>query len=358
MTRRDNPKPTTTWHALRGATKLRYLVCMLVVGSFSVAACTAEPPRSRVQPEEHRGAPVGPVNCAEQPQIPAPTITFIPTSTNQTLQPIRGVAPGAGTISARSGGGDAAPAFVSGDGNFCIEAPLIPNQPTSVTLTPISKDGCPGQEKTITLNHSSTGADPVQPTEGTTPAPPPTAPAASGNVNLAVGSPVDAAWKPDEGIELRYVVDGDPHTSVPLSFIDRDIPNPFGGAQPHGACNRGVWIRINLTKLSIVNGFKLHWGPNAGPKCAVCYTLLLSAALVPGEPAVDSPDWVIAESRSGEACINQEISIQPVQAQWAAVILYEDNQRGIWETFDVGEIEVLGRDPNVYVPIDSQDRCP
>jgi hypothetical protein len=42
--------------------------------------------------------------------------------------------------------------------------------------------------------------------------------------------------------------------------------------------------------------------------------------------------------------------IDPVSARSVALLLYENGGTGAWETFQIGEIQIMGRDPTVAPP--------
>ena len=97
------------------------------------------------------------LSCSEQTPLAPPQVVNLPASTDQLMQPVRGYAPGAEFILARSGAGESRPVPVGLDGRFCIEVALIPNQENQISLTAISEGaGCRGQEQVVT-NHSAAG---------------------------------------------------------------------------------------------------------------------------------------------------------------------------------------------------------
>ena len=180
--------------------------------------------------------------------------------------------------------------------------------------------------------------------------------------NVAIGVPIESQWNPENSEPVQNLNDGNANTSAQFNMGDPDVLGQ--------KCDRGVWIRLDLTKLNIVTGARLRWASDARTSCAVCYAMLLSAEQSPGDPSdPNNKKWVRVGGREeavGSCNAVQSIPVdRPVQARWVAFILYEDaNDRWFswdvnqWEYFKLAEIEVIGQDPNVPIFGGESDRCP
>lgn len=273
-----------------------------------------------------------PVTCENTPKVAAPKLDPYPTTTGYAIQPFRGVATGAATITARLGSVTFAPVKVGSDGRFCVEVQLIPDAPNTVTFTPWDQYTCPGIETTIMVTHKTTpgvdaGVTTVQ--------------------NVAKNQPVTSNETPDEGT-LSYAVDGDPKSSVTLSFWDWDWS---------GTCDKHAWVRVDLGKVYNVTKLKVLWPPQVGSDFARCYAVLLSSKPAPVDPDPQQiQDWETVQELDNADSQDQVVLVAPTPARWAAVLMYENDSSGLTETFKLGEFEVWGQDPGA-VPPPPPDRC-
>ena len=276
--------------------------------------------------------PDQPPTCEGAPKLAAPKLDAYPNPTAHPVQPFRGVAPGAATITARVGSVTFKPVSVGSDGHFCIEAQLIPDAVNTVTFTPWDANTCPGIDTTITLTHRTTpGVD-----AGITTL-----------QNVAKSQPVSAAEAPDSG-DLSYIVDGDAKSTATFSFWDWD----WGGA-----CDKYVWVRVDLGKVYNVTKVKILWPPQVGSDYARCYGVLLSSSTAPVDPDPQQiQDWETVKEESNGLPQDQVILTAPTAARWAALLMYENASSGLTETFVLGDLEVWGQDPNA-VPPPPPDKC-
>lgn len=321
--------------------KMGSLAGLAIVVVGTLAACSAEDP---VQPqydisvpEDVYAVPDLPPICSETSNPYPPQVALYPNPTSYALQPFRGKCPGSKLISAQGGAGTAAPARVSSDGSFCIEVKLLPDAPNTITFQCIDENGCTSAGKTVQILHKTAANQ-----DGgiTTP------------VNVAKKQPVTVEGK-DTKVKsgsVTYAVDGDPTSSVKLEFSD--------WWDTGGKCDNCTWVKVDLRTVYTVSKFKITWGPNAGTDYAVCYNIVVSSQASPPDPACDGTNtaWktVVQETAGGDKA--KEITINPVPARWAALLMYENFSSGLSESFDLGEFEVWGQDPNATPP-PPVDRC-
>ena len=301
----------------------------LLLAGFAVSACRADPPQaiyhdSAVDLGVQGDAPVG---CPARPTIPGPILEGFESPTSFGRYPFRGTAAGAVLMTAKGGAGSAAPAQVDEDGRFCIEVPLVPDATNALTFAGLDRRGCPGQTTSVSIRH--------QPAPGSD--------AGTSSANLALGATISGDT-PDKGA-LEDAIDGDASTAVELSFADFD---PFGSS-----CNASAVVRLDLGKVFSISSIRIRWASSPGDYYAACYKVLVSAAAAPGDPAPDSLDWdVVVDVSDGDAGL-QSHDIVPHSASALALLLYEDAGYGIYETFQLAELEVVGRDPDATPPAPS-----
>lgn len=318
-------------------TQRRALLAILAGAAFLGVACEAASPLkntldSTVPPD--RGPLDIPPGCPATPQLAAPKLDPFPDPSPNALQAFRGRAAGATMVTARGGAGTAAPQSVGDGGEFCLEVRLIEDAQNTVTFIPLDERGCPGESTVVTLRHQSiAGADG----------------GVSAITNVAQNGAVTSSQPPEDDAELSRVNDGDPATSVRLKFWDIDITD-------NGSCDAFAWIQIDLGKPYTVSKIKLHWSVTKGAPYAVCYAVLLSKVEAPGAPDASSADWTVAVQKPDGTPEVQELAIDPEVARHVAVLLFENDSMGLQEEFEIGEIEVLGQDPNA-VPPPPPDRC-
>lgn len=325
----------------------RMTLFTLVLGSLLLGACAADPPENAKfdfnTPHDSYIVPDAPENCPNPPTLPAPVIDLHATTTSQLKHPFRGVALNATQIIAHSGAGNSKPALVGADGKFCIEVELIPDAPNQIIFTPISSEGCFGNTTQTTITHKTK----VNDAGGGSTAP----------QNLALGSVIrsgieDSDEPPEQG-QLLSLIDGDVKTWANFEMYDFD-------ASSTGTCDKAYWLLFDLGKTYTVTQVKAYWGSLATEDIEnyypTCYDVVLSSKMTPDYPDVTNPDWAIAKQITDGTADPQDISFSPASARWVAILMMENAGTGIYENFNVAEIEIWGVDPDV-VPPDPVDTC-
>lgn len=243
---------------------------------------------------------------------------------------------GAKTLLARGGMGVEAPIPVGSDGRFCVEVTLLPDSPNSVAFTPLDHNGCPGIETVITISHKTTAV-----VDG----------GISSPINVSENTPLRI--KDEDHLEensLENINDGKESTFATLAFWDL-IDN--------GECDEHTWIAVDLLKTYTISKVKLFWASNVDKSYATCYSILLSESKQPENPDPSSPDWntVLPGGNVSNGDERDQVhSINPQGARWAALLLYEDGETYLKESFKLAEFQVWGQDPNA-VPPPPPDRC-
>jgi len=308
---------------------VRHATTVLLCWALLAPACSAEdPPTGRydlglVEPDQSL-----PDGLAECPSPAGLTISLDSHAepTCQTLQVLRGSAPGADRIVVQGGPGAAQPATVGSDGRFCLEVPLTPDSQNTLTLFAVDAGGCPGQSLVHTVEHRSCDQ--------------PDTPTAS--VNAALGAGVTGS-SPNSG-DAHSLVDGKLETEVTYK----------GGSW--GFNDASIKIDIALPKQVELERIIVRWKDSKGNGCnyAADYEVAISDSIDPGKVG-DGP-WTqvvkITDGDGGED--NHQLTTNP-KARHVGLVL-KNNGCSTWsESFTLLEVEVWATDPAVQVP--SGDRC-
>jgi hypothetical protein len=296
-----------------------------------IAGCRADDPpphpHDSIQPDLF-ASPDIPTGCPDPPTLEA-TVDQYPETTCYSLQPVRGRAPGAKTITAQGGVGAAKPTPVNSDGSFCIEVMLNPDSKNVIALNPIDAAGCPGKNTTITITHETC----AQPDAGVT------------LKNLALEMPVTSNTKPGEG-ENSFLNDGKSTTVVKYT----------GG---WGISNAEIRVSVALAKPSQIEEIVVRWKDSSGNGCdyATEYLVLYSSVTSAGEPNTNGPWTIIKDVKSGAGGEETyDLSAKKPLAQHVGLILNKNGCTTWSESFILAELEVWGKDPD-SVPVPPPDRC-
>jgi len=317
-------------------TKILPLLLLVAILPLSCTAQDPAPPSFDLEParKDIYLLPDRSASCPRVPTLPPPRLDFYPNPTAYALQPFRGQCPGASLVTATGGAGTAAPATVGASGKFCIEVKLLPDAANTVQFQCVDARGCVSTPTKVLIYHKTSA---TQDAGITSP------------INLARKQPVSLSNKTtlDKG-PLSYVNDGLAQSSVEVSISDWT-----------SACDKCGIILVDLGKAYTVSKLKVVWGPNAAKNYGQCYTILLSAKSAPAMPDCQkaNPDWKVAHMETSGISQPKAQVINPVQARWAALLLYENWATNLLsETFDVAEFEVWGQDPGASPP-PPPDRC-
>lgn len=270
--------------------------------------------------------------CPTPPTLAAPLVSSPPTQSTTTLQPIRGTAAGASLVTAQTDAGSATPAQVGSNGSFCIEVQLKPDQANTIKLTGRDSRGCPGLSTTVFVTHKTV----VQPDAGiVTP------------VNVAKGQTVTSLDAPSKG-QLSAIVDENTSTSVEISFMDWD----WGGT-----CDKCTWIKVDLGKSYSISKFRVKWATGADSDYALCYTFLgTTSASAPAPDCSTNTGWTLLHQETTGIPVPNDITIQPATARYVAFLMFENAGAWLWETFQLAELEIWGKDVGSTLP-PQPDRC-
>jgi hypothetical protein len=264
-----------------------------------------------------------------------PLLTHVPAVTNQLLQPLRGTATGAAYVVAKGATGTSRPVAVGANGSFCLEVQLMPDTSNTVEIVPYSHNTCEGVHAQIRLQHKTESK----------PSGPPTQPH-----NISKGQPISSSHKPSQGT-LEDLVDGSSSSWARFSVWDPEFTK---------TCDAHAWIRIDLGKVYSLSKVRIQWANEAiaNKTYATCYSILTSSKTLPVDPSPSATsDWRVIERPEGTAA-DVDVQMSGERARWVAVLLYENDTTAInqYERFEVGDIEVIGQDPDAVPPAPA-DRC-
>lgn len=313
---------------MTNATKLA--ACAAVIALAGCRAGEPEPVRQDTGPPDYKLDIF--TGCDSEPKLAAPTVSPPPPNpARHTRIPLRGKAPKAVSILAKTSSGVPPSAPVNADGSFCIDVELVADAQNTVTLTPRSQQGCPGLSTKLTIRHQTpkTGADG----------------GVSKPTNVAKRATVTSDPLPKEG-SATNVVDGDDTSYATFQFRDLELGSN---------CNKAAWVKIDLGKVYTLSKIRIKWAKNAGSDYAKCFAVVTSSKPAPGKPTTTTGGaWTLQKQDKSASSSVQELTIQGDRAQWVALLMYENNSTSWDETFKLAEIEVIGQDPNaVPNPADS-----
>jgi|GEM_PF-6214006 hypothetical protein len=316
--------------------KMHKKIVLLFISTVFTLGCHATEPPDTFHDKgipDKAVTPDLPTGCENVTPLPAPTVSTFPDPSNNALQAFRGTAPGASMITAKSSAGEATPQSVDSQGNYCIEARLIEDAPNTVTFIALDSNGCPGEKKVVSITHVKLADD---------------AGVSSAPANVALGQPITSDSDIDQS-DLQKINDGSDSSWTEISFWDFDISS---------TCDKFSWVRIDLGKVYTVSAAKIRWDSSATGQYGTCYTLLLSSSSSPSAPDPTSTDWTVAFQTESATNGEQNISVTPKSARFAALLLYENAQTDLdlQESFYLAEFEVWGQDPDITPP-PPPDRC-
>lgn len=307
------------------------LLCLLLL--VLLASCSAG---DNPTPTYDLGNPIQDVaptpdkwDCTDGFLSTKPTLKSPVSKTNQLAQPFRGKAPGAKDILVSGGAGNVKTS-VGSDGSFCVEARLLADTDNKLYFEALDAQGCPGGRTYHQVKHTTK----AKPDAGIT-----------SPINLAYKKVVSGTT-PKSG-KFDNVVDGKDDTHAKFEFFD------WGGS-----C---AYIKVDLAGKYQVTKFKLRWDKWAKNDYATDYYLLLSDKTAPANPSCSSSTgWTKAVDKKGDDNTTKDLAINPQDARWAAMVLFEDADTGItdvYEGFMLAELEVWGQDPGATTP-PPPDKCP
>ena len=259
--------------------------------------------------------------CAAPPAAPA--LLPHPAITAQATVPIRGQAPGAKEVVISGGKVMRTGAVVLG--LFCVEVELYPNALTKLEVVARDAKGCESAPTTTQVAH-------------TAPAP----------QNLLSGKVASVNIYQQSGA-LSLLTDGQSSASVKFAFYDAEVTT---------TCDTFQAIRFNLSSTQQVDEVVVKYPQKAGFKgYAACWDLWVSTKTSPEMPTNDGDswksDWTLAKQSSTQGAGDLKIPLSSTQARYLALLLYEDDNTGMWESFEIAEIEAWG--PSAVPP---PDTCP
>jgi hypothetical protein len=295
------------------------------------AACKAEDPPVGPRDSTVNDAATPDVSGCTAPSALKVTLDTVPSPTCYTVQPLRGTAKGAATITAQGGVGAAAPRTVNqSDGKFCIEVMLNSDSLNVITLQPIDANGCPGLEEKVNVSHQTC----LQPDAGVA------------VTNLAVGAAVNANKKPSQG-DSSYLTDGKTSTVVEYA----------GG---WGVANAGIKLSVALKQAVQVETIVIRWRDAKGSGCdyGADYKLAYSSLSSPGEVDLSGPWSELKSVNDGAGGVETyTYSSNKPLARHVGLIMDQNGCSGWTETFALAELEIWAKDPS-SVPLPPADRCP
>ena len=310
-----------------------FVLPLLALLGLYQGACSAGDPNP---PIYDTGSPIKDIvtppdrwDCSSSFSTLAPKLDNPTTQTNQTPQPFRGKAPAGSTQVIVQGGPGSATVNVGASGTFCVEAKLNPDSTTTLTFQAVDALGCPSAKTQHQVTHKSLPS----PDAGIT-----------SPINLAYTKTIQGT-SPDTGY-LKSVVDGDSKTSASFSFWD------WGSTCAH--------VRIDLADTYQIHKFKIRWDQWAEKKYATEYKILLSKSASTSAPDCSSAaGWTIVKDEKNGESTTKDILINPQDARWAALLLYEDGAGGltaVYENFMLAEFEVWGQHSGATKP-PPPDKC-
>jgi hypothetical protein len=278
-------------------------------------------PGERPPPKPDGARPDKPPSCPLPP--PPPLLLPYPKSTVHAKVVLRGSAVGAKQVLVSGGKlSGVKTVSVAWNSSFCVEVELVLGATSNFLLLARDAKGCLSSATSAVVTQAS-------------PAP----------VNLLAGLLASTKDPPESGL-VSYLTDGQTSQVVKFSFNDPEVTG--------GECdnNEHLWFDLGSTqpvdqvivKYPVKGGFKYY---------LTCWTLLASNQIAPAPPDPKHPDWKIVKQATSGSAQPLTISIPGTPARHLALIMYEDNATGIWETFELTEVEAWGT-PGAAPP----DSCP
>jgi hypothetical protein len=245
--------------------------------------------------------------CASPP--PPPVV--LPYSKTTVLERVvvRGSAPGA-TELAVSGSGGSQTVKVVAD-LFCVELQLKKNAQNGFELRARDAAGCESPPVFVGI---------VQ--------------AAAGPVNLLLGLPAKSSGPPDSG-SLAMLTDGQTTAAVKFSFFDSEVSS--------STCDNHETIWFDLGATRTIDQLAVRYPQKSGFKYFLtCWEILVSNAASPAAPDPKHPDWTSIAMQQSGAASQLSVPIPGTQARHLALVMYEDGGTGLWENFELTEMEAWG----------------
>jgi hypothetical protein len=307
------------------------LPTLLITLAAAATACKAEdPPEVPHDSAVDDAAPPDASGCTAPSSLKV-SIDKVPNPTCYTVQPLRGTAKGAATITAQGGVGAAAPVSVNqSDGKFCIEVMLNSDSLNAITLQPIDANGCPGSGEKVDVTHKTC----VQPDAGVA------------VTNLALGAAVNANKTPSKG-DAGDLTDGKTSTVVEYA----------GG---WGITNAGIKLSVALKQAVQVEKIVIRWRDAKGSGCdyGADYKLAYTSLSSPGEVDISGPWSELKSVTDGAGGVETyTYSSNKPFARHVGLIMDKNGCTGWTETFAIAELEIWAKDPS-KVPLPPADRCP
>ncbi|MCC6748953.1 MAG: hypothetical protein IT371_14940 [Deltaproteobacteria bacterium] len=242
--------------------------------------------------------------------VPTPTLEPVAPSTQHLRVAVSGRARGARELEVR-GGGKTVRMTLAGE-RFCLEVDLQPGVTNSFLVVAVSDRGCTSQPANFSIVQ--------QPT---------TSP------NRLLGKRPESNVVPDK--PLTRLTDGLYDQSVRLSFFDADPP---GSA----VCNdyAYLWFRVS-NELQTIDQVTVRY-PSRGnfSSYATCWTLLGSELKDPPAPNPSLPDWAVLAKATTTSSGTLTIPVPSAKVRHLALLLFEDGGSGVYETFELTEVEARG----------------